>query len=611
MIDNWFQTGKSLARQASLSICTRSTPIMTVISELKHRFASALEAALGAEFRAQDPVLVSTSNPKFGDYQANFAMGLSKQLAQPPRQIAQAVLDRLDVSDLCETPSIAGPGFINLMLKRSYLEGRLHGMQGDDRLGIPKVTKPQRVIVDYPSPNIAKEMHVGHLRPAVIGECFARILEFQGHDVLKLSHVGDWGTPFGMLIAHLQSAYPEALASDELNVADLATFYREAKKRFDSDEVFQTSARQAVVLLQAGDGVTLKAWRVVCALSKRSYRKIYDALGIAADIVDRGESFYNPYLADVVTALRASGLLVEDQGAQCVFLEGFSNKEGKPLPLIVQKSDGGYNYATTDLAAIRYRINEDRADRLVYTTDVGQTNHFIQVFQVAKRAGWISAEVTLEHAPFGLVLGADGKRIKSRDGESVPLQELLDEAVERTRSSVVKRLEDEERSETPEWIDNVAQVVGLGAVKYADLSQNRNSNYIFDYDRMLALQGNTAPYMLYVYARVQSIGRKGELDLSQLETAAVSLAEADEVTLAKHLLLLQDTIDAVAADLLPNRLAQYLFELAQKFNVFFENCPVLKAEPAVKTSRLVLCDLTARTMKIGLDLLGISVLDRM
>ncbi len=584
---------------------------MTVISELKHRFASALEAALGADFAEQDPVLVPTSNPKFGDYQANFAMGLSKKLGQAPRQIAQQVLDKLDISDLCETPEIAGPGFINLALKPRYLESCLAAMQGDDRLGIPRTDKPERAIVDYPSPNIAKEMHVGHLRPAVIGECFARILEFQGHDVLKLSHVGDWGTPFGMLIAHLQSAYPEALNAVDLDLGSLATFYKEAKVRFDTDEAFQSNARQAVVLLQAGDATTLKAWEIVCALSKRSYRRIYDLMGVAGDIVDRGESFYNPYLAAVVTDLKATGLLIEDQGAQCVFLEGFTNKEGKPLPMIVQKSDGGYNYATTDLAAIRYRITQDQATRLIYTTDVGQTNHFIQVFQVTKRAGWVPDSVKLEHAPFGLVLGADGKRIRTRAGETVPLQSLLDEAVDRTRIDLRKRIDDEEgRTETPEWIDHVAEVIGIGAVKYADLSQNRNSNYIFDYDKMLALQGNTAPYMLYVYARVQSILRKGDVSLAQ-KSGTIALTAPEEITLAKHLLQLEDTINEVARDLLPNRLAQYLFELAQKYNVFFENCPVLKAEAEVKTSRLGLCDLTARTLELGLNLLGISVLDRM
>jgi arginyl-tRNA synthetase len=584
---------------------------MTVISELKHRFASALEAALGADFAEQDPVLVPTSNPKFGDYQANFAMGLSKKLGQAPRQIAEKVLEKLDLSDLCETPEIAGPGFINLALKPSYLESCLAAMQGDDRLGIPKTDKPERAIVDYPSPNIAKEMHVGHLRPAVIGECFARILEFQGHDVLKLSHVGDWGTPFGMLIAHLQSAYPEALNAGDLDLGSLATFYKEAKVRFDTDEAFQSNARQAVVLLQAGDATTLKAWAIVCALSKRSYRRIYDLMGVAGDIIDRGESFYNPYLADVVTDLKATGLLVEDQGAQCVFLEGFTNKEGKPLPMIVQKSDGGYNYATTDLAAIRYRITQDQATRLVYTTDVGQTNHFIQVFQVTKRAGWVPDSVKLEHAPFGLVLGTDGKRIRTRAGETVPLQSLLDEAVDRTRADLQKRIAEEAgRTETPEWIDHVAEVIGIGAVKYADLSQNRNSNYIFDYDKMLALQGNTAPYMLYVYARVQSILRKGDVSLAQ-KSGTIALTAPEEITLAKHLLQLEDTINEVAKDLLPNRLAQYLFELAQKYNVFFENCPVLKAEAEVKTSRLGLCDLTARTLELGLNLLGISVLDRM
>jgi arginyl-tRNA synthetase len=480
-------------------------------------------------------------------------------------------------------------------------------------VGVAKVNPPQRVIVDYPSPNIAKEMHVGHLRPAVIGECFARILEFLGHEVLKVSHVGDWGTPFGMLIAHLRTAYPEALENpDNLALAELSTFYREAKKRFDEDEDFKEAARQAVVSLQAGDADTLKAWDIVCQLSKKSYRAIYDLLGIAPDIIDRGESFYNPLLAGVVEDLRQSGLLVENQGAQCVFLEGFTNKEGDPLPLIVQKTDGGYNYATTDLAAVRYRIQTDRAKRMIYTTDVGQSNHFAQVFQVVRRAGWVPEDVELVHAPFGLVLSEGGKKFKTRSGDTVPLKELLDEAIAHAQADLEKRLQEEERQESPEFIQQVATAVGIGAVKYADLSQNRTSNYIFSFERMLALQGNTAPYMLYAYVRVQGISRKGEIDFAALGTEVpMMLQDASELVLAKHILQFEDVLTQVSRDLLPNRLCQYLFELSQKFNQFYDRCPVLQAEEPQRTSRLVLCDITARTLKLGLSLLGISTLDRM
>jgi arginyl-tRNA synthetase len=469
------------------------------------------------------------------------------------------------------------------------------------------------VVVDYPSPNIAKEMHVGHLRPAVIGECLARVLEFLGHDVLRVSHVGDWGTPFGMLIAHLRSEYPTALdAGSDLSLGELSTFYREAKQRFDADEAFQDAARLAVVQLQAGDAETLKAWKIVCDLSKRSYRLIYDLMGVSPEICDRGESFYNSMLPEVVSALDAAGLLVENQGAQCVFLEGYTNKAGEPLPMIVQKSDGGYNYATTDLAAIRYRIREDKADRLVYTTDVGQSNHFAQVFQVVRRAGWVPEKVELVHAPFGLVLGEDGKRIKTRSGDTVPLKDLLEEAIARTRADFQQRLQTEDRTESEDFIEDAARTIGIGAVKYADLSQNRTSNYIFSYDKMLALQGNTAPYMLYAYVRVQGISRKGNIDFDQIASdLPIALEDEAEQVLLKHILQMADVIAQVSEDLMPNRLCQYLFELSQKFNQFYDRCSVLDAPEPQRTTRLLLCHTTARTLKLGLSLLGISVLERM
>jgi len=583
----------------------------STLNELKNRVQAALVAAFGEDYSDTDPLLVSTNNPKFGDYQANVAMSLAKPLKSNPRAIATQISENIDVSDLCEPPSIAGPGFINFKLKTDYLETQLKAMHGSDRLGIAKANPPLKIIADYPSPNIAKEMHVGHLRPAVIGECFARVLEFLGHDVMKVSHVGDWGTPFGMLIAYLQEAYPDPQAAAEASTSgDLATFYRKAKKRFDEDETFKKNARQAVVKLQARDPQVLESWERVCQLSKRSYRKIYDLLNIAEDIIDRGESFYNPFLPAVVEDLRDLGLLVEDNGAQCVFLEGFTNKDGDPLPMIVQKSNGGYNYSTTDLAAIRYRINEDKVDRIVYTTDAGQSNHFAQIFQVARRADWVPDDVELSYAPFGLVLGENGKRLKSRSGEAVPLQELLDEAIARTRTDIKARLEKEERTESEEFIQNAAEKVGIGAIKYADLSQNRISDYTFSFDRMLDLKGNTAPYMLYAYVRVQGISRSGDVDLSTLDSD-VKLTEESELTLAKHLLQMDVVLDEVASELLPNRLCQHLFELSQKFNQFYDHCPVLKAAEPARTSRLVLCDLTARSLKLGLSLLGIDVLERM
>ncbi|HEY9905985.1 MAG TPA: arginine--tRNA ligase, partial [Thermosynechococcaceae cyanobacterium] len=534
------------------------------IAQLKIRLEHALVAAFGPEFAGVDPMLAATSNPKFGDYQSNGALALAKRLGQQPRAIATQLVQHLDVADLCQAPEIAGAGFINLTLKPEYLAARLQAIQADSRLGVAIADQIERAIVDYPSPNIAKEMHVGHLRPAVIGECFARILEFLGHDVLKISHVGDWGTPFGMLIAYLREAYPQALEQPDLELGELSTFYRQAKQRFDSDPAFQETARQSVVQLQSGDTVTLQAWKIVCELSKRSYREIYDLLGVSKDIIDRGESFYNPFLPEVVTALEATGLLVEDNGAKCVFLEGFTNKEGKPLPMIVQKTDGGYNYATTDLAAVRYRIQQDRADRIVYTTDVGQSNHFAQLFQVVRRAGWVPDGVELVFAPFGLVLSEEGKKFKTRSGDTVPLRDLLEEAIVRARADLVDRLQAEDRQESEEFIAHAARVVGIGAIKYADLSQNRQSNYSFSYDKMLALQGNTAPYMLYAYVRVQGISRKGQIDFENLgDNLKILLDEETESVLAKHLLQLEEVLNQVSQDLLPNRLCQYLFELSQ------------------------------------------------
>ncbi len=584
--------------------------------QLRIEFEKALVAAFGADYAGVDPILVSASNPKFGDYQSNVSLSLSKQLGQQPRAIAQQIVEKLDVSDICKAPEIAGPGFINLKLKTEYLEAQLSKIQTDPRLGVAPTKNQERVIVDYPSPNIAKEMHVGHLRSAVIGDCLSRILEFVGHDVLRISHVGDWGTPFGMLIAFLEEAYPQALTTTEtLDLGDLSSFYRQAKKRFDADDEFKKAAHQAVVKLQAGDEKTLLAWKIVCQLSSRAYQVIYNLMEISANIIERGESFYNAMLPEVLEELDILGLLVENQGAKCVFLEGFTNREGEPLPLIVQKSDGGYNYATTDLAAIRYRVHVDKAQRIIYPVDAGQSNHFAQIFQVGRKAGWITDEVEFVHAPFGLVLGEDGQKLKSRSGEAVRLQELLDEAIAHAHADLETRLKEEGRTETEEFINHVAQLVGISAVKYTDLSQNRTSNYIFNYDKMLALQGNTAPYMLYAYARIQGISRKGGINFEELgDNAKVLLQHETEVTLAKHLLQLGEVISTVEQDLLPNRLCEYLFQLSQKFNQFYDReygVPVLNAEEPLRTSRLVLCDLTARTLKLGLSLLGIGVLERM
>jgi arginyl-tRNA synthetase len=573
-----------------------------------------------------DPQLAPASKPEFGDFQANGALPLAKPLGLPPRKIAEAVVEQLKAdpafTELCQDPQIAGPGFINLTLKPERLAAEVQARLGDQRLGVPAVEQGAPVVVDFSSPNIAKEMHVGHLRSTIIGDSLARVLEFRGHPVLRLNHVGDWGTQFGMLITHLKQVAPEALTTaDAVDLGDLVAFYRQAKARFDDDEAFQTTSREEVVKLQSGDPVSLKAWGLLCDQSRREFQLIYDRLDIR--LSERGESFYNPYLAGVVADLDASGLLVTDDGARCVFLEGVSGKDGKPLPLIVQKSDGGFNYATTDLAAIRYRFaagpEGDGARRVIYVTDAGQASHFAGVFQVARRAGWIPADGRLEHVPFGLVQGEDGKKLKTRAGDTVRLRDLLDEAVERCEADLRRRLQEEGRSEDEAFIAHVAATVGLAAVKYADLSQNRITNYQFSFDRMLALTGNTAPYLLYAVVRIAGIARKGG-DLGAAGAGggtgvdpadSLHFSEPQEWALVRELLKFDAVIAEVEEELLPNRLCTYLFELSQVFNRFYDQVPVLKAEGPTRSSRLALCRLTADTLKLGLGLLGIPTLERM
>jgi arginyl-tRNA synthetase len=585
-----------------------------------------------------DPQLGPASKPEFGDFQANGALPLAKPLGRKPRDIAIAIVEQLAADPtftaLAEAPQIAGPGFINLTIRPERLAADLAARLGDPRLGVPTAAEeaggdPQPVIVDFSSPNIAKEMHVGHLRSTIIGDSLARVLEFRGHPVLRLNHVGDWGTQFGMLITHLKQVAPEALdTADAVDLGDLVAFYRQAKQRFDDDPAFQAAAREEVVRLQGGDPLTLRAWRLLCDQSRREFQKIYDRLGIR--LSERGESFYNPYLPAVVDDLRAAGLLVVDDGAGCVFLEGVSGKDGAPLPLIVQKSDGGFNYATTDLAAIRYRLapppDGDGARRLIYVTDAGQSAHFAGVFQVARRAGWIGAGVRVEHVPFGLVQGEDGKKLKTRAGDTVRLRDLLDEAVERAEADLRRRLAEEGRQEDDRFIQHVATTVGLAAVKYADLSTNRITNYQFSFDRMLALTGNTAPYLLYALVRIAGIARRGA---AQGDGQAAGLAagpadgvvagksgtlqftEPQEWALARELLKFDAVIAEVEEELLPNRLCSYLFELSQVFNRFYDQVPVLRAEEPARSARLALCRLCADTLRLGLGLLGIETLERM
>ena len=590
-----------------------------------------------------DPQLGPASKPEFGDFQANGALALARTLGLKPRAIAEAIQAQLLADSrftaLCEEPQVAGPGFLNLRIRPERLTELVAQRLGDPRLGVPEAIDAASadtaaaaggpaaapVIVDFSSPNIAKEMHVGHLRSTIIGDSLARVLEFRGHPVLRLNHVGDWGTQFGMLITHLKQVAPEALSTaDAVDLGDLVAFYRQAKARFDEDPTFQATAREEVVKLQGGDPVSLKAWGLLCDQSRREFQTIYDRLAI--DLCERGESFYNPFLPAVVDDLRACGLLVLDDGAGCVFLEGVQGKDGKPLPLIVQKSDGGFNYATTDLAAIRYRFAPppagDGARRLIYVTDAGQASHFAAVFQVARRAGWIPDAARLEHVPFGLVQGEDGRKLKTRSGDTVRLRDLLDEAVERAEADLRRRLAEEGRQEEEAFIREVATTVGLAAVKYADLSTNRITSYQFSFDRMLALSGNTAPYLLYAVVRIAGIARRGAAaapsggsdGFPAVPAGAdhgLHFQEPQEWALIRELLRFDEVVVEVEKELLPNRLCSYLFELSQVFNRFYDQVPVLRAEEPARGSRLALCRLTADTLKLGLGLLGIPTLERM
>jgi len=592
---------------------------------LTSQVRESLRAAFGADAEGADAMVTPATRPEFGDYQCNAALALAKRLKAKPREVAEKLKEALEgrTEGWCEPLEIAGPGFINIKMKNAFVEQKLNGMLSDTsgRLGVARPKKTQRVVVDFSSPNIAKEMHVGHLRSTVIGDTLARVLEFLGHDVVRLNHVGDWGTQFGMLITHLKEAHPEVLEEEEgkeggTEIGDLVEFYKAAKVRFDEDEGFKLKSRQEVVNLQGGKEETLKAWKTLCALSRGEFQKIYDALGVRLE--ERGESFYNPMLGDVISDLEKTGLLVESEGARVVFLEGYLTREGERQPFIVQKTDGGFLYATTDLAAARHRAVEEKAERILYVTDAGQASHFDQVFQVARQAKLVADNVQLKHVPFGLVQGEDGKKFKTRAGDTVKLKDLLDEAVRIALDDLIKRAKENEQP-LPEDLEKSAKTIGLGAVKYADLSLNRESDYKFSYKKMLSLSGNTAPYMLYAYARIQSILRKdmgGEdaraAAAAGTTTTQVVLQEPAELNLARQLIKLTELLQRVEADLYPHVLCEYMYDISQKFNQFYEGCPVNTAPtPELVQSRRTLCALTAQVLRLCLDLLGIEVLERM
>jgi arginyl-tRNA synthetase len=575
---------------------------MNIRQLLDQRVSAALMSAGAAE---GTPAIIKQSNKaEFGHYQANGVMGAAKKLRINPRELAIRVLEVLDLSDIADKVEIAGPGFLNIHLKPKWLSQQLELALNTERLNINQTTNPQTVVIDYSGPNLAKEMHVGHLRSTIIGDAIVRVLRFIGHNVIPQNHVGDWGTQFGMLLAHMQSLQ----ASDNelsMQLSDLEGFYREAKKRFDAETDFAESARNYVVKLQAGDANCLALWQQFIDISLQHCENVYKTLNVLLTRDDvMPESGYNDDLAQVVADLDKAGLLTEDQGAQCVFLEEFKGKDNKILPVIVQKSNGGYLYATTDLAALRYRHGKLNANRILYFVDARQSLHLNQVFTIAKKAGFVAEEIQLEHMAFGTMMGKNGKPFATRDGGTVKLIDLLTEAEQRALDLLDKKNPDLDEAERKV----VAHTVGIGAVKYADLSKNRNSDYIFNWDSMLSFEGNTAPYLQYAYARIQSIFRKaGEFD----PNASLDLQQAAEKQLAVKLLQLSEAIEIVAKDGIPNILCNYLFELAGNFMTFYEACPILKADTEVKNSRLKLAKLTAQTLDTGLDLLGIETLERM
>ena len=544
----------------------------------------------------------------FGHYQCNSALRLSKILKQNPRAVAQKIVDGLPSSDreLFAQVEIAGPGFINFTLAPAFLSRELQRQLADPLLGASRPAKKQKVIVEFSSPNVAKELHVGHIRSTIIGDCLARLFEFLEQDVLRLNHIGDWGTQFGMLITYMKEHAPAVLEGKEPTELDsLMRWYRAAKKEFDANPDFKKRAQLQVVQLQAGEKEALHAWKIICEISRKGFQEIYDLMGVK--IGERGESFYNPYLKDIVQELEQKGLIEISDGAKCIFLEGFQNREGQSLPLMVQKSDGGYNYDTTDLAAIRYRIFVDKADRIIYVTDVGQSLHFQMVFAAAQKAGWLDpAKTEVDHVGFGLVLGADGKKFKTRSGDTEKLIDLLTEAVDKAREIIKDRLPVAEPGEA----EHLARVLGIGAVKYADLSCHRTKDYTFSYDRMLRFEGNTAVFLLYAYVRIMGIKRKTGADMNYvLSHFKIDVRHPSEIALALHIRRFGEIVEMVARDLLPNRLTDYLYELAEKFNAFFRDCRV-EGTPE-EGSRLVLCDLTARLLKQGLEILGLETVDRM
>jgi arginyl-tRNA synthetase len=573
--------------------------LATLETMLGDRLAPAFAAVAGA------PVDPAVRRSQHADFQADGALALARKLGRAPREVAAEVLRSVDLSDLVESAEIAGPGFINIRLAPAALERLLATVGGDERLGVSIVDARETVVIDYSAPNVAKEMHVGHLRSTVIGDAAARLLSWLGHDVRRANHVGDWGTPFGMLIEHLLDL-GEAEAAQELSVGDLNDFYRAARVKFDTDGAFAERSRRRVVALQSADATTLRLWRLLVEESEKYFLAVYETLGVTLTAANfRGESFYNELLGPVVDELGRLGLLRESDGAQCLFPAGFTGRDGVAHPIIVRKRDGGYGYGATDLAAIRYRLQDLKAARLLYVVGAPQRQHLEMVFQAARETGWLVPPARAEHVAFGQVLGADGKKFASRSGETVKLADLLDEAVARAAALVATKNPDLDA----ETQAAVARAVGIGAIKYGDLSSDRVKDYVFDWGRMLSFTGDTGAYLQYTYARIQSIFRKGGAVPDR--EAPIRLREPAERALGLELLAFRAVIDEVAERLQFHRLTGYLQDLAGAYTDFYETCPVLKAAADVRISRLALCDLSGRTIALGLDLLGIATPSRM
>jgi arginyl-tRNA synthetase len=580
----------------------------TLIQTLTQSFTEAIHLAFPSLDKKLTAEITLSTQENLGHYQCNSALKLTKVLGQPPRVLAEKI-----VASLTQQPhlldiqcEIAGPGFINIRFEPKFLAARLQTMLLDDRLGVPATDRKQKIIIDFSSPNTAKEMHVGHLRSTVIGDALANIFEFLAFDVLRLNHIGDWGTAFGMLIIHLQSvAAPVLAGKQDATPTELVKWYREAKLRFDEDPVFKKQAQLAVVALQNEEPELIKAWEIICEMSNRANQEIYTLLDI--NIINRGESFYNPFLKPLINDLESRGLIEISEGAKCLFLEGFKNKQGEFLPFILQKSDGGYNYATTDLAALKHRIEVEKAVRIIYVTDAGQIVHFQMLFQAAQKVGYADPQkVRCDHVPFGLVLGPDGKKFKTRSGETERLMDLLTAAIE--KAAMILKEKDPTLSEKA--LEEKAHILGINAVKYADLSSHRTSDYLFSYDRMLQFEGNTATFLMYAYVRTLSIQRKAGMPIDTLlEGTPISLDHPSEMQLALHLNRFGEILQLVSQDLLPHHLTGYLYQLSNYFNAFFRDCRV-EGSPE-QNSRLLLCYLTGKVLHKGLSLLGLKLLDRM